>query len=97
MCQKWDGWWCNVNELYSQRETTLTQEWIHRDGNQRADHVSQSFDCDDWEVTDSVFQSLDKQWGPHCEDRFSADYKAAKIQLQVVGIGTGGVNAFDQP
>ena len=89
----------NVNEFCSQREITLIPEWIPRDENQRADHLSRCFDCDDWEVTDSVFQSLDKQWGPHSVDRFSADYnnKLPRFNSRWWVPGTEAVNAFDQP
>ena len=88
----------NVNEFCNQREITLIPEWIPREETQKADYLSRCFDCDDWEITDTVFQSLDKRWGPHSVDRFSADYnkKLDRFNSRWWVPGTEADNAFDQ-
>ena len=89
----------HINEFCNQRDITLIPEKIPREENQRADYLSRCFDCDDWEITDIVFQSLDETCGPHSVDRFSADYnnKLKRFNSRWWVPETEAVNAFDQP
>ena len=64
-----------------------------------ADYLSRCFECDDWEITDSVFQNLDKRWGSHSVDSISADYnnKLERFNSRWWVPGTKAVNAFAKP
>jgi hypothetical protein len=42
--------------------------------NVKADKISESTNCDDWEIDEDVFTKLNNVWGPHTIDRFASDY-----------------------
>ena len=52
----------------------LNIDWLPRTENQKADYLSKIVDPDDWALGRKYFAELDKLWGPHTIDRFSADY-----------------------
>lgn len=66
--------------------------------NVRADTISKSVDCDDWEIDTSIFSHLNSVWGPHTVDRFASDYntKCTIFNSKHYCPGTSGINAFDQ-
>lgn len=86
----------SIHDFCKQRAITLIPEWTPRQNNQIAD--SRCFDCDDWEITDFVFQRLNLKWGPHSVDRFSSNYnnKLVRFNSRWWVPGTEAVNAFDQ-
>ena len=66
--------------------------------NERSDYLSRCRDSDDWSVQDLIFQTLDKQWGPHTIDRFASYYnsKCKRYNSRWWVPGTEGVNSLDQ-
>ena len=61
-----------VSDNCDKRGIELSVEWIPRHLNERSDYLSRCRDSDDWSVQDWIFQTLDKQWGPHTIDRFAS-------------------------
>jgi hypothetical protein len=74
----------------------LEIEWIPRDQNAIADHLSHFVDWDDWQVENWVFQILETNWGPHTVDRFanSENKKTLRFTSKVWYPGCVGVDAF---
>ena len=73
-------------------------QWIPRDLNSAADDFSKFIDYDDYTINDSVFNAVEKLWGPHSCDRFACSYNA-KVPLfnsRFYQPGSSGVNAFSQ-
>ncbi|XP_067670629.1 uncharacterized protein [Haliotis asinina] len=54
----------------------LQIQWIPRNENKEADFLSRLEDHDDWGISEGVFQSIDKKWGPHQVDRCASYYNA---------------------
>ena len=76
----------------------LSIEWMPREENQIADHLSRCRDSDDWSVSKSCFVFLDKLWGKHTVDRFSSHYNAhcPRFNSRWWVPNTEAVDAFDQ-
>ena len=76
----------------------LLPQWVPRHENIRADQISKSIDCDDWEIDTDIFSFLDSIWGPHTVDRFASDYntKCKVFNSKHYYPGTSGINVFDQ-
>ena len=55
-------------------DVNIQTEWLPREFNERADHLSRLIDPDDWSLNRNVFVSLDKKFGPHTVDRFASFY-----------------------
>ena len=89
---------CDVNELCENNDIILCPEWIPRGDNQLADDLSRFGDCDDWSVSDHVFQELDAKWGLHTFDRFASPYntKCSRFNSRFWVPGTHGINGLDQ-
>lgn len=70
--------------------------WIPREENELADFYSRCLDDDDWRIADSVFQLLERRWGPHNVDRFATHYntKCILFNSRVWCPGTQVVDAF---
>ena len=62
-----------------QNKINIEVEWIPRAQNERADLISRIKDHNDWGVSPSFFEKIDRLWGPHTIDRF-ANFKNKKIQ-----------------
>ena len=63
-----------VNDFCDHNCISLSVGWIPRSLNERADHLSRCKDCDDWEVSKWVFDSLEQKWGTFTVDRFASNY-----------------------
>ena len=63
---------CTNNNIH------LEVQWIPRTELERADYISRLIDVDDWQITPSCFEDLDKLWGPHSLDCF-ANYYNKKV------------------
>ena len=74
----------------------LTVEWIPRELNQYADHISKVVDHDDWQTSFALFDYVDNQWGPHTVDRFasSGNTKLRRFNSKYLCPNTEQVNAF---
>jgi hypothetical protein len=73
----------------------LLPQWVPREENVKADKISKSTDCDDWEIDKDVFTKLNNVWGPHTIDRFASDYNT-KCKVFNSKYWCTGINAFDQ-
>lgn len=89
---------CDINELCETNDITICPEWIPRGDNQLADDLSRFGDCDDWSVSDHVFNELDTKWGFHTFDRFASTYntKCSRFNSRFWVPGTQGINGLDQ-
>jgi hypothetical protein len=56
----------------------LSVEWVSRDQNELADHLSRMDDQDDYMLDPEIFRAIDERWGPHTCDRF-ASMKATQL------------------
>ena len=63
---------CMVNHIH------IEPEWIPREQNELADYCSRIIDYDDWRLNPTIFEWLDKLWGPHTVDRF-ADHTNTQV------------------
>ena len=88
-----------LNTLCEQEGIILCPEWIPREKNEKADHLSRCYDCDDWSIAHHIFQFLEKQWGQHTIDRFATHFnnKCVRFNSRWWVPGTIGVDAFSQP
>ena len=68
---------CAENQLENQ--ISLDIQWIPRSDLERADYISRIVDIDDWQITNSCFEYIDKLWGPHTVDCF-ANYYNNKVE-----------------
>lgn len=83
-------WYCVEHDI------RLDAQWIPRDKNKYADYLSKIQEPDNWTISDSVFTSLSKAWGPfdidlfasHHNHRLPAFYAAHHVP------GAAGVDAF---
>ena len=87
-----------VNEFCIKNDICIYPEWIPRDQNQMADHLSRSKDCDDWSISKYWFYYLDSIWGKHTVDRFSTHYNnhCRHFNSKWWVPGPEGINAFNQ-
>ena len=44
----------DIYEFCTRHNIMVIPEWMPRQQNERADYLSRSFDCDDWEINDNV-------------------------------------------
>jgi hypothetical protein len=77
----------------------LDMQWIAREENKAADHlsrVSDILDTDDWGLTESCFDLLQGKWGPFTVDCFANwhNFKISKFYSLFYVPGTSGVDAF---
>ena len=72
--------------------------WVLRERNRRADSLSRISDSDDWCISSTFFDFLDRKWGPHTFDRFACDYntKCAQFNSRWGCPTSKGVDAFKQ-
>jgi hypothetical protein len=90
-----------AKQLYALTQTekiSLTVEWIPRELNSLADHLSKSPDKDDWQLNPRLFAALDQIWGPHDLDAFASAQNALlpKFWSRSPAPGAAGTDAFEQ-
>ena len=87
-----------VNDFCDHNCISLSVGWIPRSLNEKADHLSRCKDCDDWEVSKWVFDSLEQKWGTFTVDRFASNYnnKCKRFNSKWWVPDTEGVNALHQ-
>lgn len=61
----------------------LLPQWVPREENVKADKISKSTDCDDWEIDEDVFTKLNNVWGPHQITIQNVRYSTPNIGVQV--------------
>ena len=88
----------DIYDVCSTYGITVVSEWLPRQQNERADCLFRSFDCDDWEINDNVFNILDSILDPHTIDRFSSNYnnKCFKFNSRWWHPEAEAVKAFEQ-
>ena len=64
----------DINKIFESNAISFSAKWIPRNENLLADHLSRCKDSDDWYVSEDVFKTLDRKWGPHSIDRFATHY-----------------------
>jgi hypothetical protein len=76
----------------------LLPQWVPREENVKAEKISKSTNCDDWEIDEDVFTKLNNVCGPHAIDRFASYYntKYKVFNSNYWCPGTTCINAFDQ-
>ena len=52
-----------MNDFRHHNCISVSVGWVPRSLNERADHLSRCKNCDDWEVSKWVFDSLEQKWG----------------------------------
>lgn len=74
----------------------LTVTWIPREYNSDADFFSKLGDCDDWKVSDEVFQHFEAKWGPFSIDLFAnhKNKRSERFYSKFFVPETSGVDAF---
>lgn len=88
-----------INSLCKEYSVQLLSCWIPRDENKSADYLSRCLDCDDWQIEESIFEKLDKNWGPYTIDRFASHYntKCVRFNSKFWVPGTEAIDSFNQP
>ena len=87
-----------LNKLCNTKHIVVLPEWIPRDANKKADFLSRCYDCDDWQISTSVFQKIDNRWGPHSIDRFASNLnnKCVRFNSRWWVPGTESIDCFSQ-
>ena len=88
-----------IFELCFNNNINLVADWIPRAQNKDADFVSRladEIDIDDWQISQSFFDILDKRWGPFTIDLFANYYntKCERFYSLFYSPSSLGVNAF---
>ena len=75
---------------------SIEMEWIPRTENEQADFLSRVYDPDDWGLSHSTFQSIDRMWGPHSIDRFAnhLNSKLSRFNSRYWNPGSEGIDTF---
>ena len=86
----------SIFKLCRENGITIDIEWIPRSLNDKADYISKILDFDDWGVSVSFFDYLDKKWGKHTFDRFAdlRNKKVVRFNSKFWTPGSLGVDAF---
>lgn len=87
-----------LHQFCEDENIVIQPEWIPRDGNEKADHLSRCRDSDDWEISDDIFVYLNSAWGPYSIDRFAShlNRKCKRFNSRWWVPGTEAVDAFSQ-
>ena len=87
---------CAIFALSIANKIRIEPEWIPRAENQLADYLSKIVDHDDWQIHPSMFEELDRDWGPHTVDRFASYYNThlPRFNSRFWNPGTEAVDAF---
>ena len=85
-----------IYDLCMRHFVRLSVQWIPREMNTRADYLSKFVCRDDYRLDASVFDMLDKRWGPHSLDVFASHLSAQlpRFFSQFWCPGSEGVDAF---
>ena len=88
----------DLNDFCDRENIKICTEWIPREGNEQADYLSRCHDSDDWEISRSIFDYLDRIWGKHTMDRFASHFnsKCRKFNSRWWVPGTEAVDAMVQ-
>ena len=75
---------------------SLKVDWVPRTENKIADEISRSLDTDDWEITNFMFNYLNKLWGEYTVDLFAdkSNHKTQKYYSRHWIENSAGVDAF---
>ena len=63
-----------IAELTKQNMIRLIPEWIPREENSDADHLSKAVDADDWRLQSDIFDKFNRLWGPFTIDMFASSH-----------------------
>ncbi|XP_057296266.1 uncharacterized protein LOC130625224 [Hydractinia symbiolongicarpus] len=63
----------NIFDICKKQKIDLNVEWVPRNQIQYADKLGRYTDTDNWEITKSFFEYLNRLWGPFTVDRFAND------------------------
>ncbi len=76
----------------------LELKWIRRNHNKIADKLSRWVDWDDWGINQTLFESIEKHWGPFSVDRFATDKnsKLRRFNSRFCCPGSEAIDAFAQ-
>jgi hypothetical protein len=74
----------------------ITVDWVPRELNQDADDLSKIEDCDDWSVSGTIFEYINKVYGPFTIDLFASNltHKLGRFYSKYWCEGSLGVDAF---
>ena len=67
---------CAIFALSIANKIRIEPEWIPCAENQLANYLSKIVNHDDWQIQPSIFEELDRIWGPDTVDRFASYYNA---------------------
>ena len=86
----------SIFDICVNRHIDLSLEWIPRDENEAADHLSKIKDTDDWEISDIIFNFLNLSQGPFTLDAFASNvsHKVEKVYSLYWCTNSSGVDAF---
>lgn len=87
----------NIFDICKKQKIDLNVEWVPRNQIQYADKLSRYTDTDNWEITKSFFEYLNRLWGPFTVDRFANDEnkKVGRFNSKYYCPETECVNAFN--
>ncbi|PNW69771.1 hypothetical protein CHLRE_21g752997v5 [Chlamydomonas reinhardtii] len=87
---------CTLHGYCFERAINIRAEWIPREQNQIADHLSKLRDSDDWMVNPTQFKRLNKLWGPFDIDLFAShtNHQLPRYYSRFLTPDTSGVDAF---
>lgn len=76
----------------------LDIQWIPRTELEKADFISRIIDIDDWQITETCFEAIERLWGVHTVDCFANYYnkKISKYFSRFWNPGSSGVDFFVQ-
>ena len=85
-----------IFHLCVKQRIDLSMEWIPRDLNEAADHLSKIKDVDDWEISKHIFDYFNRIQGPFTLDAFASNItnKVDKFYSQYWCTDSSGVDAF---
>ena len=67
-----------IFQCCAENQISLDIQLIPRSDLERADNKSRIVDMNDWQITSSCFEYIEKLWGPHTVDRFADYYTKSK-------------------
>ena len=63
-----------IFQCCAENQISLDIQWIPRSDLEKADYISRIVDIDDWQISNSCFEYIEKLWGPHTVDCFANYY-----------------------
>ena len=85
-----------IFEKALKHDILIVPNWIPRDQNTIADHLSKFNDTDDWSIDNGSFNCINNKFGPFTVDRFAdnKNKKVSKFNSKFFCPGSSSVNAF---